>query len=86
MSDKVLVCTRAHTTKILADSASQWEDLQIDDRMIATGIVAAYVRLTPHQIEKFEAMPAYVGAMPEVKGRRNAVSSVNKLLSLTAIM
>lgn len=86
MSDKVLLCTGPHTTKILADSAPQWEDLQINDRMIATGVVAAYVRLTPQQMEKFEAMPAYVGAMPDVKGRRNAVSSVKKLRSLTTVM
>lgn len=76
LSDMVLLCTGAHTTRILADSAPHWEDLQIKDRMIATGVVAAYVRLT--EMEKFKTMPVYVGAMPGVKGRRNASSLAKK--------
>ena len=68
VSDKVILCTGAHTAKILADSAPRWEDLQIGGRMTATGVVAAYIRLAPQQMEKFKAMPIYVGAMPDVKG------------------
>ena len=75
ISDRILLCTGAHTAKLLADSAPQWEDLQIKDRMIATGVVAAYVRLTSQQMERFKSMPIYVGAMPDVKGTSNMISS-----------
>ena len=73
ISDQILLCTGAHTAKLLADSAPQWDDLQINDRMIATGVVAAYVRLTSQQMERFKAMPIYVGAMPDVKGMYNTI-------------
>ena len=75
MAGQILLCTGAHTAKLLADSAPQWEDLQIKDRMLATGVVAAYVRLTSQQMERFKAMPIYVGAMPDVKGMYNTISS-----------
>lgn len=78
MSDQTLLCTGAHTAKLLADSAPQWEDLQMHDRMIATGVVAAYVRLTSQQMESFKAMPIYVGVMPDVKGMYNTISSAMK--------
>lgn len=48
------------------------------DRMIATGVVAAYVRLTSQQMESFKAMPIYVGAMPDVKGMYNTISFAMK--------
>ncbi|CAF9910167.1 MAG: hypothetical protein HETSPECPRED_009633 [Heterodermia speciosa] len=67
-ADQTLLCTGAHTAKLLADSAPQWKELQINERMIATGVVAAYVRLTSQQMERFKGMPIYVGAMPDVKG------------------
>jgi sarcosine oxidase/L-pipecolate oxidase len=74
IADHVVLCTGAHTAKLLADSAPQWEELQVNDRVLATGVVAAYVRLNSHQMERFKAMPVYVGAMPDVKGKRKAVS------------
>lgn len=54
-------------------------ELQVNGRVLATGVVAAYVRLTSHQMERFKAMPVYFGAMPDVKGKRKAVSLEKKL-------
>lgn len=68
VADHVVLCTGAHTAKLLADSAPQWKEIQIGNRLVATGVVAAYVRLTSDQMEKFKAMPVYIGAMPDVKG------------------
>ena len=79
IADQIILCTGAHTAKLLADSAPQWEELQINDRVLATGVVSAYVRLTSQQMERFKAMPIYVGAMPDVKGRWNAVSLARTL-------
>ena len=49
VSEKVLLCTGAYITRLLADSAPGWRELQINGRMIPTGVVAAYVRLTPRK-------------------------------------
>lgn len=70
LADHIVLCTGAHTAKLLADSAPQWEELQVKNRVLAVGVVAAYVRLTSDQMERFKAMPVYVGAMPDVKGTR----------------
>lgn len=69
LADHVVLCTGAHTPKVLADSAPQWKELQADARVLATGVVAAYIRLTSQQMERFKDMPIYVGAMPDVNGR-----------------
>ena len=81
-ADQTLLCTGAHTAKLLADSAPQWKELQINERMIATGVVAAYVRLTSQQMERFKGMPIYVGAMPDVKGMYKKNFIVGEIASI----
>lgn len=82
LADHVILCTGAHTAKLLADSAPQREELQVNNRVLAVGVVAAYVRLTSQQMERFRLMPAYVGAMPDVKGMGDAGSLVKVFFAL----
>lgn len=79
-ADYIVLCTGAHTAKILADSAPQWEELQIKERLLVCGIVTAYARVPSHQMERFNAMPVYVSAMPHVKCTRKAVGRLAKNL------
>lgn len=67
-ADKVLLATGARTASILASSAPGREDLQAGDRLLATGAVSFYAKLTGTQHDKFATIPVLKNCLPQVKG------------------
>ena len=68
-ADRVLLCTGAHTAKILADSAPHNKDFQSGNRIVAAAVVTADVQLTPEQVEKFQHVPVFVSGMSHTLGK-----------------
>ncbi|KAL8747091.1 MAG: hypothetical protein Q9190_000998 [Brigantiaea leucoxantha] len=67
-ADQVILCTGAQTAKLLADSAPHRKEIQIDGRMVAAGVVEAFVRLSPEQKKRFDSVPVFVHEMGNVLG------------------
>jgi sarcosine oxidase / L-pipecolate oxidase len=67
-ADHVILCTGAQTPQLLADSAPHRKELQTDGRLIAAGVITAYVQLTPEQIERYRGVPVLVNGMSQTLG------------------
>ncbi|KAH6894287.1 FAD dependent oxidoreductase [Thelonectria olida] len=67
-ADKILLATGARTSAILASSAPERKDLDAGDRLLATGAVSFYAKLTGAQHEKFATIPVLKNCLPQVKG------------------
>lgn len=68
MADKVLLATGARTGMLLAQSAPDNKDLHIGDRMIATGAISFYAKLTPELHKKYSQIPVLKNCLKQVKG------------------
>lgn len=51
-ADRVVLCTGAYTAQVLADSAPDWKELQISDRMVAAAAVQCQVNYAPEEETK----------------------------------
>jgi len=74
-ASKVILCTGAGTAKLIADSAPDWPDLWVEDRIIAAGVCTAAIKLTDEQIRKFNDVPVLVHEVGNVLGMNNASPS-----------
>lgn len=61
--EKTILCMGAHLTKFLADSDPEWDDLQVEDRMVAAGAVQCAVTYEAEEECKFEDTPCHLLAM-----------------------
>ena len=57
---KTILATGAYTAKLLADSAPERPELQVDNRITAAAVCEAAIDLTPDQARRFEDVPAFV--------------------------
>jgi sarcosine oxidase/L-pipecolate oxidase len=67
-AQKIILCTGAGTAKLLADSAPDQKDLQVEDRITAAAVVTGVVKLDPRQAERFTSAPVFVHGVGEVQG------------------
>lgn len=67
-ADKVLLATGARTAPLLARSAPDNKELHIGDRVIATGAISFYGKLSGEQKKKFEGVPVLKNCLKQVKG------------------
>jgi sarcosine oxidase/L-pipecolate oxidase len=68
-ADHILLCTGAGTAKLLADSAPQRPELQVDGRMVAAAVVTGIVKLDASKGKRFTAIPATVHAVKPTQGK-----------------
>lgn len=52
-ADKTVLCTGAGTARLLADSAPDWNDLQVENRMIAAAICTGLIKLGEQDASDF---------------------------------
>jgi sarcosine oxidase / L-pipecolate oxidase len=67
-ADHIVLCTGARTALILADTAPEDQDLQVNGRMVAAGAVTCYVRLNAEQLKRFSKVPAIFNGMYHTHG------------------
>ena len=67
-AEHIILSTGAGTAKLLADSAPDRKNLQVEDRITAAAVVTGVVKLDPHQKERFKCSPVFVHAVGEVLG------------------
>jgi sarcosine oxidase / L-pipecolate oxidase len=65
----IILATGANTAKVIADSAPDRPELQIGDRMIATGVCNAMVNLNSEETKKFSSCPVFVNGGPTTIGK-----------------
>lgn len=68
LADRVVLCAGAYTPKILADTAPEWDDLQVNGRMVAAGAVQCAATYPPEEEEKLSKAPAHLLAMWHTRG------------------
>ena len=66
----IILSTGAGTAKLLADSAPDRKDLQVENRITAAAVVTGVVKLDSRQQERFKTCPAFVHGVGEVQGAR----------------
>ncbi|KAK0744895.1 sarcosine oxidase [Apiosordaria backusii] len=59
LADRTLLCTGAYTAKILADTAPEWDELQVDRRMVAAAAVQCTATYPLDQEEKLLKAPVH---------------------------
>jgi sarcosine oxidase/L-pipecolate oxidase len=59
-ADHTILCTGAYTAQLLADSAPQWKELQLDGRMVAAAACMGIFKVPKDQMPKFEEAPVIV--------------------------
>ncbi|EXV05896.1 FAD dependent oxidoreductase [Metarhizium robertsii] len=67
-ADKILLATGARTAALLAQSAPENQQLQVGDRLLATGAVSFYAKVQGAQQEKLSSIPVLKNCLPQVKG------------------
>jgi sarcosine oxidase/L-pipecolate oxidase len=65
---KIILCTGGGTAKLLADSAPDQKDLQVEDRITAAAVITGIVKLDKVQMERFRNCPVFVHGVGEVQG------------------
>jgi sarcosine oxidase/L-pipecolate oxidase len=70
-ADKVILSTGAGTARLLADSAPERQDLQVEDRMVAAAVVTGIVRLNGEQMRRFQQSPVMIHSVGDVQGMRS---------------
>ena len=68
-ADKILVTSGTFTATLLADSAPDRKDLQVDDRFVSTGVSTALLQLDEERQEKFKNAPVFVHNVAETMGK-----------------
>jgi sarcosine oxidase / L-pipecolate oxidase len=68
-ADKVLICTGAHTAKLLADSAPNEPSLQVNGRLVAAAALQCSVRLPPAKWPKCRDAPVFANLMSHTSGK-----------------
>jgi sarcosine oxidase/L-pipecolate oxidase len=69
-ANKVILSTGAGTAKLLADSAPDRKDLQVEDRITASAVVTGFVQLSHEQMQRFKNAPIFIHAAGDVLGMR----------------
>ncbi|KAF3931407.1 hypothetical protein ABW19_dt0201592 [Dactylella cylindrospora] len=65
-----ILCTSSYTSKLLADSAPNWVELQPGRRIGALGFVTGQIALTPAQYEQFKSAPVFQQGAGTLQGSR----------------
>lgn len=68
LGDRTVVCTGAYTAKLLADTAPEWDELQINGRMVAAAAVQCQASYPPDQEEKLQQAPVHFIGMWHTHG------------------
>jgi sarcosine oxidase / L-pipecolate oxidase len=66
--EKTILCVGAHIAKFLADTAPQWDELQVGSRMVAAAAVQCAATYDPEEEHKFEGMPCHLLGMWHTHG------------------
>ena len=73
-AEKVILSTGAGTAKLLADSAPDRKNLQVEDRITASAVVTGIVMLNEEQMKRFEKAPIFIHGVGEVQGPNNCMT------------
>ena len=66
--EKTILSIGAHIAKFLADTDPQWNELQVDGRMVAAAAVQCAATYDPEEEHKFEGMPCHLLGMWHTHG------------------
>jgi sarcosine oxidase/L-pipecolate oxidase len=67
-AQKIILCTGAGTAKLLADSAPNRKNLQVNDRITASAVVTGVVKLNEIHMERFRNAPSFIHGVGKVQG------------------
>ena len=67
-ASNVILSMGAGIAKLIADSAPERPDIQVDDRIIGAAVVTGLVKLTPSQIEEYKDMPLFIHRVGGISG------------------
>lgn len=66
--EQTVLCVGAHTAKTLADTRPEWDELQVNGRMIAAAAVQCAVSYPPEEDAKFSGAPCHFLGMWHTHG------------------
>lgn len=80
-ADHIILCTGPRTAKLLADSAPNNKELQVDGRMVAAAAaVSCTVRVAPKQMDRFRHVPVFANLMDHTHGSSSHVLQFKTLI------
>jgi sarcosine oxidase/L-pipecolate oxidase len=68
LAEHTVVCTGAYTAKLLADTAPEWDELQVSGRMVAAAAIQCTATYPPDQEEKLSQAPVHFIGMWHTHG------------------
>lgn len=68
-ADHTVLCTGANTAELLADSAPDKPEIQVQDRMVAAAATMCLFKVPGKEMEKFVSAPVIVNPMGEMAGQ-----------------
>jgi sarcosine oxidase/L-pipecolate oxidase len=72
-ADHIVLCTRAHTALLLADSAPERKEMQVDGRMVAAAACMGLFKVPKDQMSKFQETPAIIAPEAEYPGEQKMI-------------
>ena len=82
-ADAILLCTGAYTEKLMADSAPERPDLQINGRLVASGIISGLLEVGGERLDIFEHGTILVHNVGKTSGKQSCHSEVPDLLTVS---
>ena len=67
-ASNVILSMGAGIAKLLADSAPDRSDIQVEDRIIGAAVVTGFVKLNAAQIEEYKDMPLFIHRVGGISG------------------
>lgn len=70
-ASKIILCTGAGTAKLIADSAPNRREIQVQNRIIAAAVISGTVKLTPAQAQEYKSTPIWIHSVGKIVGARH---------------
>ena len=75
-ADRTILCTGANTAQLLADSAPEKPELQVDRRLVAAAAIMCLYKVPESEVPKYESAPIIINVLDHTQGKITRIPGI----------